>query len=161
VAVKALSLWQPWASAIALGHKRIETRGWSRAYRGELAIHAARTTLPGLMSVRAYSDLWRAVLGDDAARGVVAAFDRLPFGAVVAVCRLREVVPVADLMDPTGKRLGGEVGPLERQLGDYSAGRFAWVLEDVRPLRDPVPARGRQGLFELDAAIADRVKAAA
>ena len=26
--MKAISLWQPWASAIALGAKRIETRSW-------------------------------------------------------------------------------------------------------------------------------------
>src|SRR3546814_21127441 len=41
-AVKAISLWQPWASAIALGHKSIETRHWPTKYRGELAIHAAK-----------------------------------------------------------------------------------------------------------------------
>lgn len=27
--MRALSLWQPWASAIAAGAKKIETRGWS------------------------------------------------------------------------------------------------------------------------------------
>src|SRR5437868_804524 len=41
-AVKALSLWQRWASAMALGWKRIETRHWSLSYRGLLAIHAAK-----------------------------------------------------------------------------------------------------------------------
>src|SRR3546814_15511313 len=40
-AVKAISLWQPLASAIALGHTSIETRHWPTKYRGELAIHAA------------------------------------------------------------------------------------------------------------------------
>ena len=36
--MKALSLYQPWATAIALGSKRIETRGWPTSYRGPLAI---------------------------------------------------------------------------------------------------------------------------
>lgn len=40
--MKALTLWQPWASLIALGVKTIETRGWSTNYRGPLAIHAAK-----------------------------------------------------------------------------------------------------------------------
>ena len=40
--MKALSLWQPWASAIALGHKRIEPRHWTTSYRGLIAIHAAK-----------------------------------------------------------------------------------------------------------------------
>lgn len=36
-----LTLWQPWASLIALGAKTIETRGWSTSHRGRIAIHAA------------------------------------------------------------------------------------------------------------------------
>src|SRR5258708_5270609 len=40
--VKALTLWQPWASLIAVGAKTIETRSWSTSYRGPLAIHAAK-----------------------------------------------------------------------------------------------------------------------
>ena len=40
--MKALSLWQPWASLVALRVKTIETRSWSTSYRGPLAIHAAK-----------------------------------------------------------------------------------------------------------------------
>jgi hypothetical protein len=39
--MRAISLWQPWASAIALRLKSNETRGWATTYRGPLAIHAA------------------------------------------------------------------------------------------------------------------------
>lgn len=39
--MKALTLWQPWASLVALGEKKIETRTWSTTYRGTLAIHAS------------------------------------------------------------------------------------------------------------------------
>ena len=41
--IKALSLWQPWASAIAVGYKHYETRSWKTDYRGWLGIHAAKT----------------------------------------------------------------------------------------------------------------------
>ena len=34
--MKAPSLWQPWASAIAVGAKRVETRSWPTNYRGPL-----------------------------------------------------------------------------------------------------------------------------
>lgn len=34
-------------------------------------------------------------------------------------------------------------------LGDYRPGRWAWLLEDVVRLVNPVPARGRQGLWFL------------
>lgn len=30
--------------------------------------------------------------------------------------------------------------------GDYRCGRFAWLLEDVRPLAEPIPFRGGQAL---------------
>lgn len=36
--LKALTLWQPWATLIAIGAKRIETRGWATSYRGPLVI---------------------------------------------------------------------------------------------------------------------------
>lgn len=39
--MKVITIWQPWASLIVLGHKKIETRGWATKYRGPLLIHAA------------------------------------------------------------------------------------------------------------------------
>ena len=40
--MKALTLTQPWATLIAVGAKRIETRSWGTSYRGRIAIHAAK-----------------------------------------------------------------------------------------------------------------------
>ena len=40
--MKALTIRQPWASLIACGAKRFETRGWKMNYRGKLAIHAGK-----------------------------------------------------------------------------------------------------------------------
>lgn len=39
--MKALSVRQPWATLIAIGAKRIETRSWRTRYRGPLAIDAS------------------------------------------------------------------------------------------------------------------------
>lgn len=44
--MKALSLWQPWASLMAFGEKKIETRCWSTKFRGEMAIHATAKEPP-------------------------------------------------------------------------------------------------------------------
>lgn len=46
--MKAISLWQPWASLMVSGLKKIETRSWATNYRGPLLIHAALKELPGL-----------------------------------------------------------------------------------------------------------------
>ena len=40
--IKAVSLLQPWASLIAAGAKKFETRSWSTTYRGPLLICASR-----------------------------------------------------------------------------------------------------------------------
>ena len=40
--MKALTVYQPWASLIALGEKKIETRSWPTNYRGPLALVVGR-----------------------------------------------------------------------------------------------------------------------
>ncbi len=40
--IKAISLHQPWASLIAMGLKKFETRSWLTNYRGKLVICAAK-----------------------------------------------------------------------------------------------------------------------
>lgn len=37
----------------------------------------------------------------------------------------------------------------QRPYGDFAPGRFAWLLDNVKPI-DPVPAKGHQGLWKLD-----------
>lgn len=98
----------------------------------------------------------------------------LPLGAVVATCTLTDVVPIIDwgLEDeiPDGPYVYADPdfiqvhdGPddsaplyLEDEVhyGDYRSGRYAWLLADVRPLPEPVPARGRQGLWAPAAELA-------
>ena len=38
--MKAVTLYQPYASLVAIGAKKFETRSWKTSYRGPLAIHA-------------------------------------------------------------------------------------------------------------------------
>ena len=131
--MKALSLWQPWATLIALGAKRYETRSWSTPYRGLLAIHAAK---------REPWPLADAV--EPLARAGYARWTDLPRGAVLCVVRLVDVLPVELVI--------GEIVPYsetnqELAFGDYTAGRYAWALEMVEVFDTPIPARGAQGLW--------------
>jgi hypothetical protein len=48
--------------------------------------------------------------------------------------------------DPFG--VGGLDITNQRFLGDFTPGRFAWILDNVRPI-DPVPMKGAQGLRDL------------
>ena len=38
---------------------------------------------------------------------------------------------------------------VEHAFGDYSAGRFGWILRNARRLDTPIPFRGAQGLFDI------------
>ena len=45
---------------------------------------------------------------------------------------------------------------LQLPLGDFTPGRWGWMLTDPRPC-DPVPCKGRQGVFELPADVAGAI----
>lgn len=47
----------------------------------------------------------------------------------------------------------------QRPYGDFTPGRYAWLLADVRPLTSPVPAKGRQGLWTPDADLIAAIEA--
>lgn len=127
--MKGLTLTQPWATLVALGHKRVETRSWSTRYRGPIAIHAAKG-FPGY--AREFASLERAI-------GRLP--QRIPRGAIVAVAELVDVRRTEEAAQM--------VEGLERHLGDFSPGRFAWLLSNVRALSEPVGYRGALGLWTV------------
>jgi hypothetical protein len=131
--IKALSLHQPWASLIAAGAKHIETRSWDTPYRGLLAIHATLES-PRATLALANADPMRGALQ---AAGITTA-DRLPRGCILALCRLTACEPVST--PPPYP---------ESAYGEYTPGRFAWRLDDIWALPEPLPARGSQGLWSV------------
>jgi hypothetical protein len=140
--MKALTLRQPYASLVAIGAKRIETRSWRTRYRGPLAIHAAA----------AFPSQARELCGHEPFRSALLAggyeqAGSLPVGLVIARCRLLACLP-------TSAEAGLEhdetppAGSAEWAFGDYSPGRFMWLLTDVESIEPPRPARGALGLWE-------------
>ena len=132
--MKAITILQPWASLVAHGAKRYETRSWRTNYRGSLAVHAGarfRAEDRCLCEI----GFWAECLG--IARGDWSA---LPLGAVLATCVLEECVPT-ELVCPSEP---------ECFFGNFTHGRWAWRLVNVRRLREPVPARGAQGLWDWE-----------
>ena len=41
------------------------------------------------------------------------------------------------------------VGDAERDFGDWRVGRFAWKLENIKVLKNPVKLSGKQGLWNF------------
>lgn len=152
--MKAITLTQPWATLVAIGAKKIETRSWRTDYRGPLAIHAAKGWTRAVVKL-AFSEPFRTIL----VQAGYKLFSLLPLGKVVATCELVSVIPTRQLLanpvcewaGPDGRRYRFELDDQEKAFGDYTPGRYAWLLADVRKLDVPVGARGALGLWEWTA----------
>ena len=123
--MKALTICQPWAWAIAAGIKTIENRGRRTNYRGPLLIHAGR----GLM--------YRHLFGTSITKYIVEFPDMnlLQFGGIIAQVNLVDCVPVSQLR---GER--------------FAEGPWCWIMENVQPLAF-TPAKGNLGLWNWEGPI--------
>jgi hypothetical protein len=167
--MKALSLTQPWASLVAIGAKRIETRSWGTRYRGPLAIHASKGFPKWAQETcdekPFYGVLIKAGLlwpmGDETlTHRAVERYLTMPLGAFVAVATLNDV----GLITPGGRVFLGASGTKcvaddELAFGDYTPGRWAWLLADVKRLPEPIPCKGALGLWTVSDDIARQLEA--
>lgn len=151
--MKGMSLWQPWATLVAIGAKSIETRSWSTPYRGWLAIHATKTD-PAEARDFARTPLVQRTLSE---RGFM---QDLPRGAIVAVANLHRVGRISRRQN--GVYVAGldlSLSEEEVAFGDYADGRFGWSLTNVRALPEPIPCRGAQSLWDVPADVVARIDA--
>ncbi|WP_138756472.1 ASCH domain-containing protein [Paenibacillus sinopodophylli] len=137
--MKAITIIQPWATLIAIGAKKYETRSWPTKHRGELAIHAGKKIDFNACrepEIRAALEEWG-----------FTEFN-LPTGAVVATAQLENCLKSVDTWtdgyELEGKRL---VYSPEYEFGDFTPGRYAWEMSDVKQLKEPIKAKGQQGLW--------------
>jgi hypothetical protein len=121
--IPAVTLWQPWACLVEIRAKPYETRSKPppKFLVGKrFAIHAAaRKQRIGDVDNETHEAMCDAF-------GNCHWFYTLPLGVVVCTAVLAEVLRVEDVPHDA--------------FGDYRPGRFAWRLEDVRPITPHVPA---------------------
>lgn len=137
--MKALTIWEPWATAISARRgKRIENRTWAPSagllkVGDRIAIHAGRNVEADAIKEVA------ALLGleEDRFRPWMAP------GCVVAFATFQNVLSSADEVT----RFAGS-----DQLKWWHGPR-AWLLRDVVRLPTPLAVRGAQGLWDLPADI--------
>lgn len=134
--MKAITLTQPWATLVAIGAKQFETRSWRTHYRGRLAIHAAKN-YPAWAQKLAASEPFASALAQ--APSVLRPQDCL--GMVICTCELESCDSTDQLW----------VSDKERLFGDYSPGRYAWLLVHPVALALPIAASGALGLWEWEA----------
>lgn len=146
--MKALTIKQPWAWAIAAGGKDIENRSWATQHHGRLAIHAG-SAWDGAGAM------------DDRVINAVTAAGGQPPKAV----RTLLTDQVVELLRDKGRFIPGAVIAVARLVDVCTAqssctcgpwavpGQCHWRLAVVRPLHTPVPCKGRLGLWDLPEAV--------
>jgi len=151
----ALTVKQPWAWAIAHAGKRIENRSWRMDYRGDLAIHAgaysgwdkdAETNPVAIEAWKRWVPNWTTPGLPPAPLIRGEAYAHFTFGAVIAValaagCHHSDDCMHAEYLVPPGGFTGCSPWAVR--------GQWHIELAGVRLLADPVPCRGRLGLWWL------------
>ena len=133
--MKTISLWQPWATLVAVGEKQYETRSWHTKYRGLLAIHASKR-LEQIQKEYCLQEPFVSALHDHGFSQM-----NLPLGSIIAV------VKIVDICKTDAVR--ANLSRKEIAFGNYGEGRYAWKLEIVQCLAKPILMSGAMGLFEV------------
>lgn len=142
--MRAITLWQPWASLVAFEEKKVETRCWSTKYRGELAIHSAART-PASLGVSRYDEKFVAALNEISKKHnwrEYALIDDVPLGCVLCIVKLVSIELTATVR--------GDLSEQERLFGNYEDGRYAWFFEMVQKFDVPIPAKGNRMLWNWE-----------
>lgn len=154
--MRAICLWQPWASLVVHGFKELETRGRDTAYRGPVAIvatkpkglNAAQSALHAVACAHTtdggdlldFNVMWP--LGNNVAMPPDVPYVKaLPLG-IVGTVELVDTFPVE------AARARG-ISAREYEAGNYEAGRWCWKLAKPVALKTPIPFKGRQFWFSV------------
>lgn len=152
--MKALTIWQPWASLIIAGAKPYEFRGW-RAPRWmigqRLVIHAAARKIDAMEAAQMYHAL-KHMSGSMEARELCLHADQAL--AVLEAVRDGSLPMAAGLGTAVvgeprlGTHIAEEFGvPRANDSDRDQHANWGWPMLDIERWPDPVPMRGAQGLW--------------
>lgn len=151
--MKVISILQPWATLIVIGAKRIETRSWNTKHRGDLLIHASKRWDNKLY--QSILDIGAEQILDDAGYKLTRikngkVFTNLPLGSIIGKVNLRDTSDMVTLNAFNYAWGNYCITPEEKSFGDYSPGRFGWLLSDPEQFKTPIPAKGNLSLWDYD-----------
>lgn len=150
--MKVLTLKQPWATLIALGEKKIETRSWKTNYRGPLLIHAGKSIEKDICLQEPFLSVLNknSIYVGKSATTFKPLVD-LPTGVIIAKCNL---VACHKIIEEPGNCAITDghilINGNEYEFGNYEVGRYAWILNNIELLKEPIPAKGKLSLWEYD-----------
>lgn len=135
--MKAISLWQPWASLWCSSRKIHETRHWPTAHRGWMAVHAAKRFD---QNFERDDPLYRILLEEFGP-----AWRDLPRGCIIGAVKIIACRRTEDVVE----EYQAQPEPDDFHCGDFYPGRFAWQRGEFILLPQAIFYRGMQGLFDI------------
>lgn len=153
--MRAISLWQPWASLVVAGIKTVETRHWPTSLRGRILIHAAKKyDEPMLSECLRSRGFWSGFQALDPSKNAFEIYRGLPYGAIVGYVDIETCRPSNQFqMEKFNVKVLKGFNPAcvytELDLGNFDEGRFGWVLEHPKMFEKPIPYKGSQGFFNV------------
>lgn len=146
--IKAITLWQPWASLISIGAKPYEFRGWKppRSIIGQrIAIHAGARPIRSveIKEIRESGATAGLKLTSQAVEWLASlqfGERRAPLSHIVCTAVLGEPIIADKIMTEFGV-------PIVNDSDRAFTFNWAWPMLDVEPLTPPIPARGAQGFW--------------
>ncbi len=167
--MKVLSILQPCASLCVTtdpktgkAYKQIETRSWDTKFRGPLLIHASKkwsqdqyNTMLHIGAEKPLAESGYHLVGVNKSRSHM--MTNLPLGAIIGMVNvvstfqseLNKVGNWYQIDKVTGKQFDWEMTEQELAFGDYSPGRYGWLLSDPILFKNPIPCKGNLGLWNL------------
>lgn len=130
--MKVISIIEPWASLIKEKVKYIETRSWKTNYRGKIYIHAS---------------LKKVSKKDERINNLISLLKDKDFkyGHIIAEATLVDCIYMDEEF-----LLKIKENNQEYICGEYTLGRYAWVLKDIKELENPIPAKGNLGIWNYN-----------
>lgn len=125
--MKALTIKQPWATLIIEGHKKYEFRSWKTNYRGKILIHAGISIENNILERFKDYNL------------------NYPKGVIIGEAEITDCI----LVDKEFNEEIRKANPVVYGRSNHTE-TYAWKLENIKKYKNPIPAKGKLGLWNYE-----------
>ena len=125
--MKVLTIREPWASLIINDYKKYEFRSWKTNYRGKILIHTSQKIEKEMLS--RFKDYKLNCIG----------------GSIIGEAELTDCILVDENFNQNLRKIDNIVYGRSNHVEKY-----AWKLENVKKYDEPIPMKGKLGLWNIE-----------
>ena len=125
--MKVLTIREPWASLIINDYKKYEFRSWKTNYRGKILIHTSQKIEKEMLS--RFKDYNLNCIG----------------GSIIGEAELTDCILVDENFNQNLRKIDNIVYGRSNHVEKY-----AWKLENVKKYDEPIPMKGKLGLWNIE-----------